>query len=47
MLSCRNSDGAILLLQYWRKGKESIGIADRADIVTIADLIDFDEGRKS
>jgi hypothetical protein len=27
--------------------KQKYGIADRADIVTIPDLIDFDEGRKS
>ena len=27
--------------------KQKHGIVDRADIVTISDLIDFDEGRKS
>ncbi len=27
--------------------KQKYGIADRSDIVTIPDLIDFDEGRKS
>jgi len=27
--------------------KQKCGIADRADIVTISDVIDFDEGRKS
>ena len=27
--------------------KQKHGIADRTDIVTIPDLIDFDEGRKS
>jgi hypothetical protein len=27
--------------------KQKYGIVDRADIVTISDLIDFDEGRKS
>jgi hypothetical protein len=29
------------------KRKKKYGIADRTDILTIADLIDFDEGRKS
>ena len=29
------------------EGKQKYGIADRTDIVTIPDLIDFDEGRKS
>jgi hypothetical protein len=27
--------------------KQKHGVVDRADIVTISDLIDFDEGRKS
>jgi hypothetical protein len=29
------------------KRKKKYGIADRTDILTIIDLIDFDEGRKS
>jgi len=29
------------------RAKTKAGISDRADIVTISDLIDFDEGRKS
>jgi gluconokinase len=29
------------------KRKRKLGIADRSDILTITDLIDFDEGRKS
>jgi hypothetical protein len=29
------------------KRKKKYGIADRTDVLTIADLIDFDEGRKS
>ena len=47
MDSCRNSDGAILPAPVLEKRKKKYGIADRTDILTIADLIDFDEGRSS
>ena len=45
MDSRRNSDGAILSAPVLEKRKKKHGIADRTDILTIADLIDFDEGR--
>ena len=41
----RNSDGAIPPVLVLEKAKRKHGITDRDDIVTIPDLIDFDEGR--